>query len=201
MSYTYHGTTGLITLPGREVQTFPSGLVRVTRSYVCRRGQDASFRPQFRVNEILPNDDGAPAIDGFYIFPDPQEITRDDGFTEFRVTAYGRTNASGTLVRQEFSGDYLQNVVISASTPNELIQSPVPDRPAGIQYDVSDSDLIQEIRDTQRLSGRIIPPPPAGARYLTLITVYRLRRNNIINYGFWNECQIEWRGFNSFFYI
>ena len=40
----------------------------------------------------MPSDDGTPAIDGLYIFPEPQEIVRDDGFVEFRVTAYGRTN-------------------------------------------------------------------------------------------------------------
>jgi hypothetical protein len=47
------------------------------------------------VGNPLPDDDGAPAIDGIYIFPEPQEQSRDDGFVEFRVTAYGRTNTSG----------------------------------------------------------------------------------------------------------
>jgi hypothetical protein len=45
----------------------------------------------------MPDDDGAPAFDGLYIFPDPQEQVRDDGFVEFRVTAYGRTNATGVV--------------------------------------------------------------------------------------------------------
>jgi hypothetical protein len=45
----------------------------------------------------MPDDDGAPAIDGLYIFPEPQEAVRDDGFVEFRVTAYGRTNATGAI--------------------------------------------------------------------------------------------------------
>jgi hypothetical protein len=43
----------------------------------------------------MPDDDGAPAIDGLYIFPEPQEAVRDDGFVEFRVTAYGRTRTQG----------------------------------------------------------------------------------------------------------
>jgi hypothetical protein len=43
----------------------------------------------------MPFDDGAPAIDGLFIFPDPQEQVRDDGFVEFRVTAYGRTRTQG----------------------------------------------------------------------------------------------------------
>jgi hypothetical protein len=45
----------------------------------------------------MPFDNGAPAIDGLYIFPEPQEIVRDDGFVEFRVTAYGRTNTTGNI--------------------------------------------------------------------------------------------------------
>jgi hypothetical protein len=44
----------------------------------------------------MPFDNGAPAFDGLYIFPEPQEIVRDDGFVEFRVTAYGRTNTEGS---------------------------------------------------------------------------------------------------------
>ena len=47
----------------------------------------------------MPLDDGAPAIDGIYIFPNPQEILRPDGFAEFRVTAYGRSNTTGQRVR------------------------------------------------------------------------------------------------------
>lgn len=91
MNYTYHGTTDLIALPNRTVQTYPSGLVRVERSFVCRKDQVARYRNTIKVNEPMPFDDGAPAIDGLYIFPEPQEAARDDGFVEFRVTAYGRT--------------------------------------------------------------------------------------------------------------
>lgn len=95
MAYTYHGTRDIITAPGRAVQTFPSGLVRVDRTYLCRRGDEARYRSQLAVGNPLPDDDGAPAIDGLYIFPGPQEQSRDDGFVEFRVTAYGRTNTTG----------------------------------------------------------------------------------------------------------
>ena len=48
----------------------------------------------------MPLDDGAPAIDGLFIFPDPSEVVRDDGFVEFRVTAYGRTNKTGQRLAQ-----------------------------------------------------------------------------------------------------
>ena len=105
MAYTYHGTTNIIALPNRTVQTYPSGLVRVERSFVCRKDQVAKFRNTIRVNELMPLDNGAPSIDGLYIFPEPQEIVRDDGFVEFRVTAYGRTNTEGS---------YAVNIISSA---------------------------------------------------------------------------------------
>jgi len=96
-NYTYHGTRDLIALPGRSVQTYPSGLVRVERSFMCRKSDVARYRNILRVNEPMPFDDGAPAIDGLFIFPEPQEQVRDDGFVEFRVTAYGRTSATGII--------------------------------------------------------------------------------------------------------
>lgn len=95
MAYNYHGTNGLIALPGRSIATFPSGLVRVDRTYACRTERASVFRQEFAVGTILPFDDGTPAIDGLYIFPDAQETQREDGFTEFKVSAYGRTNTIG----------------------------------------------------------------------------------------------------------
>jgi hypothetical protein len=100
MNYTYHGTQDLITLPERSVQTFPSGLVRVDRVYACRKNQVARFRDQLRAGNPLPFDSGAPAIDGLFIFPEPRETIRDDGFAEFRVSAYGRANTTGTITKQ-----------------------------------------------------------------------------------------------------
>jgi hypothetical protein len=96
-NYIYHGSQGLITLPERNVQTFPSGLVRIDRVYACRKTLADRFRRDLAVGNPLPFDDGAPAIDGAFIFPDPQEVVRDDGFAEFRVSAYGRTKTTPTI--------------------------------------------------------------------------------------------------------
>jgi hypothetical protein len=98
MAYTYHGTSELIALPNRTVQTYPSGLVRVERSFVCRTGLATQKRRIFRLGEQMPNEVNSVAIDGLFIFPDPSEVMRDDGFVEFRVTAYGRTNLSGQRI-------------------------------------------------------------------------------------------------------
>jgi hypothetical protein len=102
-NYTYHGTSDLIAMPGRSVQTYPSGLVRVERSFMCRKADVARYRNTFRANEPMPFDDGAPAIDGLFIFPEPQEQVRDDGFVEFRVTAYGRTNVFSEVTVEKSS--------------------------------------------------------------------------------------------------
>jgi hypothetical protein len=95
MSYTYHGTNGIIALPGRSISTFPSGLVRVDRTYAVRADRASVVRREFAAGNLLPFDDGTPAIDGLYIFPEPQETRRDDGFVEFKVSGYGRTNTIG----------------------------------------------------------------------------------------------------------
>jgi hypothetical protein len=126
MAYTYHGTSELIALPNRTVQTYPSGLVRVERSFVCRTGLATQKRQIFRLGAQMPNEVNPVAIDGLFIFPDPSEVMRDDGFVEFRVTAYGRTNLSGQRISlapiktfAQFSAEY--------STPNLNYN---PDNPA-----------------------------------------------------------------------
>jgi hypothetical protein len=42
----------------------------------------------------MPDGVTEPAIDGLFIFPAPQEIRRQDGFTDFVVSAYGRTSSA-----------------------------------------------------------------------------------------------------------
>ena len=126
MAYTYRGTSNLIALPNRTVQTYPSGLVRVERSFVCRKADVAKNRNTIRVNERMPMDDGAPAFDGLFIFPEPQEIVRDDGFVEFRVTAYGRTRTQGdaTIERGSELGEfYYFNYVVDP--PLQYTQSAI----------------------------------------------------------------------------
>lgn len=97
MSYNYHGTRDLIALPGRSVQTFPSGLVRVDRTYACRAQDVGRYRQLFAVGNPLPFDDGSPSIDQMSIFPEPNEELGSDGFVRFKASAYGRVNTTGTV--------------------------------------------------------------------------------------------------------
>jgi hypothetical protein len=145
-NYIYHGTRNLIVLPGRAVQTFPSGLVRIDRTYACRTGDEGRYRRDFEVGNLLPLDDNAPAIDGAYIFPNPTEQSSDDGFYRFKVSGYGRTSTVGTYAplnaaqasvevdREErwiaySQEEYLvQNVCLIRSSPLQKISVAVPGR-------------------------------------------------------------------------
>lgn len=90
-----NGGKGLQVQDERLVQTFPSGLVRVDRIYTCSATEVAKHRLQFSSGNVMPLDDGAPAIDGLYVFPEAQEIVRDDNTAEFRASGYGRINTTG----------------------------------------------------------------------------------------------------------
>jgi hypothetical protein len=135
MSYTYHGTNGIIALPGRSISTFPSGLVRVDRTYAVRADRASAVRREFAAGNLLPFDDGTPAIDGLYIFPEPQETRRDDGFVEFRVSAYGRTSTTGSQrpeflrgsvfgLNFSFSQIIIENCLPSSTALRDLLESP-----------------------------------------------------------------------------
>ena len=92
MATIYEKTAGsLIATPGRTVATFPSGLCRVDQKYICTTATAATHRATLAIGNDMPDGNDAPAIDGLKIYPAPQEIERGDGFTEFMVSAYGRT--------------------------------------------------------------------------------------------------------------
>jgi hypothetical protein len=99
MSYTlFNSTTAatdLIAQPGRAVNTFPSGLVRVDQTYLGLTANATAHRATLAVGNNMPDGDSSPCIDGLKIFPEVQERRREDGWTEYIVSAYGRVNATG----------------------------------------------------------------------------------------------------------
>lgn len=107
---------GLITTGDRAVQTFQSGLVRVDRKYMAAQGTEATHRATLAVNESLPNDDGSPAIDGLYIFPDAQESKDGTGFVDFQVSGYGRTTSTGRITGQAQEKGIINDVTIGVIT-------------------------------------------------------------------------------------
>lgn len=152
-NYTYHGTTDLVALPQRNVQTFPSGLVRVDRVYACRKALADRFRRDLAVGNPLPLDPGTPAIDGLYIFPEPQENVRSDGFVEFRVSAYGRTSVVGSQRPEflrgstfglsfSFSQITIENCLPSSTALRDLLEAP----PAELGFEIDPQEDATVVR-------------------------------------------------------
>lgn len=100
----YEATPGALIPSGeRTVATYESGLCRVDQVYVCASTSAATHRATLAIGAAMPDGNDDPAIDGLSIFPAPQEIKRQDGFTEFHVSAYGRTTTGiqGVYLEQE----------------------------------------------------------------------------------------------------
>lgn len=93
----------LIPSGDRTVATYDSGLCRVDQVYVCASDVASTHRATLAIGESMPDGNDDPAIDGLYIFPAPQEIKRPGGFTEFHVSAYGRTvtGIQGVYIEQQ----------------------------------------------------------------------------------------------------
>lgn len=103
---------GLYAQPGRAVTTFPSGLVRVDQTYVCVTGDAATHRATLAVGNAMPDGDDSPSLETLAIFPEVQGIDRGDGFTEFRVSAYGQTVSSSGGTTRTLSGIQLLPITV-----------------------------------------------------------------------------------------
>ena len=170
-NYTYHGTSSLIALPGRSVQTFPSGLVRVDRTYACQAADAGKYRQQFAVGNILPLDDGTPAIDGLYIFPDAQEEKGSDGFYRFKVSGYGRVNTTGTVqsLFEEGFADISSASLLPPATSSSSFKVASVNEIAIVSYVVPNTNnpidnLPRDIplRVYVRIEGKLIPIEKSG---------------------------------------
>lgn len=156
MAYTYHGTSNLIALPNRTVQTYPSGLVRVERSFICRKADVAKNRNTIRVNERMPMDDGAPAFDGLFIFPEPQENVRDDGFVEFRVTAYGRTRTPESAVIERSSELGVFTSISERPSETTTTTFPAINEVYSLKFVASADELASAILNPPRISDPLV---------------------------------------------
>ncbi|MEN9534836.1 MAG: hypothetical protein RLZ22_161 [Verrucomicrobiota bacterium] len=102
---------GLYPTGQRTVATFPSGLLRVEQTFACKTTSAPTHRASLAVGSDFPSGSyasnewlGYPSYDGFKIFPEVQEIQRNDGFTEFKASGYGRTSEDGSF---SFLTDYI----------------------------------------------------------------------------------------------
>lgn len=81
---------------------FPSGLVRLEQTFICLEDELQVHRQNLSEGSIFPKKtergfakNPVDVIDGFYIYPQPTEKLRGDGFAELYVTAFGRLNETG----------------------------------------------------------------------------------------------------------
>jgi uncharacterized protein with FMN-binding domain len=92
MAVTYHGSTSLINT-GAQYTEFPSGLVRLDATYVCRTTQASAVSSQLDAKTPLPS---------FTSFTSQFAATREyrsDGFTYFSATGYkGNAAVSRTVL-------------------------------------------------------------------------------------------------------
>ena len=140
MSITIYEKTpsGLYATGDRTVSTFPSGLVRVDQTFVCKTSAAATHRAALEVGTDMPGD-SAPAIDGLKIFPEPQERKREDGFTEFIVSAYGRKNSSGSVTISKkiryFAGKaYTSDLVTLTTSRKNGTTTSIPEFDSNISF-------------------------------------------------------------------
>jgi hypothetical protein len=85
---------GLYRTGARTMTEFPSGLVRIDQGYFCATADAATHRATLALGATPPGVDTDPTIDGLTIYPIPQEKNRDDGFTDFAVSAFGRSRST-----------------------------------------------------------------------------------------------------------
>ena len=88
MAWTFLGTNTLVWQPDTRVTTFPSGLVLVQRSAVCRNTYLTTARGSITIGAALPCD--SPSTVTVFQFPRAQEIHEGNGFVRFDVSGYGK---------------------------------------------------------------------------------------------------------------
>lgn len=192
MSYTIFTSnpTALIPQPGRAVNTFPSGLVRVDQTYLGLTSQAATHRATLAVGNVMPDGDQSPAIDlenpdgtnygpSLKIFPDVQESRREDGFTDYKVSAYGQANADGTTSRGLSLEKYSKSFSIDQGPDDPPIQYTITEfweiETVSIRKTISATETMEDFPSApanlfKRLRNRIISgsPPQGQPSTLTL---------------------------------
>jgi len=93
MSYIHYGKDGWILQPNRKITNWASGLCMIEEEYICaNKNVDYNY---FQVGNLI--EDSTPCIDGAYIFTAPIYADMGNGFIQATITAYGRSNANGSI--------------------------------------------------------------------------------------------------------
>lgn len=205
MAYEYYGTD-TVALPGRTVQTFPSGLVRVEQMYAVRKGMPIPFKSKQRFPE--PDPSRLISFDGLYVFPDPEIVEDGDGFTKYKVTAYGRAKNIGTsgyepvVIKGFAKAYYIQRnvkIINLTNSEGEIVGSDRTSRDFRFDSVNSTYSRIQIIPTTEIPD---ISTPLDNAEVLALAgpdgyfnaqISWQLVGVNSVYYGYWTEHTINFQ--------
>ena len=210
MSYTLFTSnpTALIAQPGRAVNTFPSGLVRVDQTYLGLTTEAATHRAILAVGNDMPDGDTSPCIDGLKIFPEVQERRREDGFTEYIVSAYGRANATGSKNRplvlvNEYGGYKYRSVQLRLTIPTT--STTLPTATDSITYTFSTPAAWRAVpANVHKISfgpslilagssAYIYRPSELNDAFIVLIVpLFSVSASSFTNYGALDECVLSY---------
>jgi hypothetical protein len=170
MSYTLFNSTtaatGLIAQPGRAVNTFPSGLVRVDQTYLGLTANATAHRATLAVGNDMPDGDTSPCIDALKIFPEVQERRREDGFTEYIVSAYGRQKNQATLETRFVSGQVDGINIVRKTVSGIIVSAEFPDFSSiGIPPGSFDPLVAFMGYESEMLQSSSIVGPTGGSAY------------------------------------
>jgi hypothetical protein len=124
MAWQFLGDNTLYWQPDTRVQTFPSGLVLVQRSAICRNTYLTTARGSITVGAVLPCQ--SPSTVTVFQFPQAQEISEGNGFVRFDVSGYGKWGDG--VKRDRFVNIFGSNELLQGSIlcPASFIQRVVP---------------------------------------------------------------------------
>jgi hypothetical protein len=105
---------------GKIMRSFPSGLLLVQQQFLVRKENEVAAREIFANGKELPTESNA--LDGVYIFTEPDFKQLDTGFVEINVVAYGRVNTTGASSKILVNGQ-VEKFIGSATTPAETLDS------------------------------------------------------------------------------
>lgn len=210
MSYTIFTSnpTALIAQPGRAVNTFPSGLVRVDQTYLGLTSQATTHRATLAVGNNMPDGDSSPCIDGLKIFPEVQERRREDGFTEYIVSAYGRANATGSKNRplvlvNEYSGYTYRSVQLNLTIPTSSTTLPTPTDSISYTFSTPASWRAVPANIHKIGSGSVLilagsaayiyrPSELVDAYIVLIVPPFSVSASSFTNYGVLDECVLTY---------
>lgn len=181
------GKSDLVWQPDIRVSTFPSGLVLVQRSAVCRATD--SKRSELAVGDSMPADN-TPAMDGLYIFPEPQE-TRDAPFTTYQVSAYGRSTDQvvETVEQTVILGRAYEQVVNSVTYKFYALILGKKVTQKGV-CESGDTNVITSPTASSEITGTVIY---GGETYdISTPGFYNIVNQSRTNYGSWDEYVTTW---------